>query len=500
MEEILIALLKKDAGLLTRRDEFIDTLDAEVPPKYKRQYMAIRKALELNVGEIFALKKNDFDAAKSEVEKILKDSGMQDVHVNSVLEIFEKVLASLPSEFEKDEEDFAPTETISTHKKSNVEEKISEDVEISQPKPTPPPSQPVPTPTPPPSQPVPPPTPPPSQPTPPPTPTSSGNNKLLIGIILILIAVIGYIVGNKSADSDNKPPAQVEQTTEQSQPVQEKPAEPTPPPIREAYLDAKTDMSLNGMDVGSNFDDVKKILGKENSLKNSGGYDRYYYDNFEVAVNKGKVDAFVARNSKYKTKRGLHVGSTYAEVINAYGTNYHEMALGDLNLYEYDFTSLDGRPGLLRFAINKSDGCVNYISIRINEPEPPKKEEPKDKVDENARAAARAFVAYHEAITSENFQRAYSLMTDYRKQIMGNGMADFRRGYADTISSEITELNLVSTSADRVVMDYTLDARDRARGGTLYQQFQGQVEMVKDGGEWKINDVHSKKIKEVMNK
>ena len=116
MEEILIALLKKDAKLLTRRNEFIDVLDAEVPPKYRRQYMAVRQALELNVGEIFSLKNNDFNAAKSDVEKILKDSGMQEVHINAVLEIFEKILANLPQKID-DEENFEPTETFSTNKK-----------------------------------------------------------------------------------------------------------------------------------------------------------------------------------------------------------------------------------------------------------------------------------------------------------------------------------------------------------------------------------------------
>lgn len=518
MEEILIELLKNDANLLVRSQELIDKLDEEVPPKYKRQYMAVRQALELNVGEILLLNKNDFNAAKAEVEKILKDSGMQEVRVNDVLATFEKVLSRLPRDNDQaeDDEDFEPTQTISTNKKVTppVEPKPSVEeparpafniVESPPPQPTPP-VQPVP-PSPPPSPPIQPPPPPPQpqiqtpppqpqpQPQPQPMQSSSSNNKLLIGVIVVLIAVIGYMM--KDDLSDNRPPEPVQQATEQPQPVQEKPVEtPQPPPIREAYLDAKTDMSLNGVDVGLPRDELVSKWGNPKEIEENGR--RYIYPAIRVGIVDNKVHSLMTYDSSYKTKRGLHVGSTYAEVVSAYGSSHHEMEKDGLILHEYDFNTLDGQAGLLRFAINKSDGSVTYISIRIPEPEPPKPEPPKSNIDENAKAAARAFVSYHEAITNENFQRAYNLMTEQRKQIMGNGMADFRKGYETTISSEITELNLLSSSPDRVVMSYTLDSRDRSRGGTLYQQFQGEVEMVKIGGEWKINDVHSKKTKEVM--
>lgn len=506
----MIALLEKDINLLARRDELIDKLDEEVPPKYKRQYMAVRQALELNIGEIFSLNKNDFNAAKAEVEKILKDSGMQEARVNDVLAIFEKVLARLPRENNdmEDDDDFEPTQTISTNRKvKSVEEKIPPPVEeparqsFNIVEPSQPQSSSVQPPQPSPQVQIPPPQSPPQPqiqtppPQPPPVQSSSNNNKLLIGVIVVLIAVIGYMMKDDLLDKPKPEP--VQQSTEQPQPVQEKPVEtPQPPPIREAYLDAKTDMSLNGVDIGLSRDELISRWGNPKEIDENGR--RYIYPTIRVGIVDNKVHSLITYDSSFKTKRGLHVGSTYAEVVSAYGSSHHEMEKDGLILHEYDFNALDGQSGLLRFAINKTDGHVTYISIRIPDPEPPKKEEPKSTVDENAKEAARAFVSYHEAITNENFQRAYNLMTEQRKNFMGNGMADFRRGYADTIKSEITELNLLSSSPDRVVMSYTLDSRDRAKGGTLYQQFQGEVEMIKIGGEWKINDVHSKKIKEVM--
>ena len=170
---------------------------------------------------------------------------------------------------------------------------------------------------------------------------------------------------------------------------------------------------------------------------------------------------------------------------------------GNLVLYEYPFTSLDGKHSLLRFAVDGNER-VEYISIRILEEEAPKKKD-NSGIDENTKQAATAFLRFHEAITDKNYSAAFNIFSDERKENMNYDVQAFAKGYSNTITSEITDLNLVSTSDNRVVMNYILDARDRAGGGrTLYQQFSGQVEMLKIGGEWKIAATQSKRIKEVM--
>ena len=229
------------------------------------------------------------------------------------------------------------------------------------------------------------------------------------------------------------------------------------------------------------------------------GFITYHYGSIDVGIVAGKVHSFVTNDPKYKTSRGLHVGSNYGEVEEQYGTNSKNMDLEDLTLHEYPFTSLDGQYGLLRFAIDKSNR-VNYISIRIVEEEPEPKEEPKKeekKIDNNAEQAAIAFVNYHKAITRGDFVTAFSIMSSDQQSRMGPSLRDFSNGYKSTISSEITNLELVSSSSDFVVMKYVLDARDKIGGGTLYQQFAGEVEMAKIDGEWKIYSTKSKKIKEV---
>ena len=92
MDEILKEILNRDKNILARRDDLIKILDEQVPNNQRRTYAALRKALTLNVGEIFLV--NDFsDWEKQErARQILKESGMQDAKINHVINIFVSVL------------------------------------------------------------------------------------------------------------------------------------------------------------------------------------------------------------------------------------------------------------------------------------------------------------------------------------------------------------------------------------------------------------------------
>ena len=91
MDEILKEILSRDKSILARRDDLIKILDEEVPNNQRRTYAAIRKALTLNVGEIFLV--SDFsDWEKQErARQILKESGMQDAKIDEVINIFANV-------------------------------------------------------------------------------------------------------------------------------------------------------------------------------------------------------------------------------------------------------------------------------------------------------------------------------------------------------------------------------------------------------------------------
>ena len=560
MEKILREVLATDKSLLGRRDELIAALEGKVPGNLRRDFAPIKKAISLNVGEKFLVGEQDKDKIKEEVAEILKSSGMQAARIDFVIETFIKAL-----EWDKPpvrEEKAVPA--VSLEKKAEPADTTEKSPPVEPPQ-TPPV---VTTQSPTPEQ-ITPPNP--NQSTPP--PADSKNKKAFIGLICVVLLLLFVAGGNKSNNT--------------SAPSQQNSQVESVAPEDTSYLDALTDLSLNGLDLGISAAEAEKKLGKPRNIEHVGNHDRYIYsDTFYISVEDGIVTALVSRDSKFKTLRGLHVGSTYGEVVDKYGTNSYDMTADGLNLYEYEFGSLDGDKGLLRFAVNGS-GLVDYISVRITEPpalgvnwikdangvylwnpQPQDGEtitwsgsyvkdgkykfaegegivtwylngevaqtdegtfrrgqrhgrfthrfpsgrvlysnwdngveiqETKSDIDENVRQAATAFLNYHTAITNKNFSAAFNLFTDERKSDMNYNVRAFADGYSTTISSEITDLNLVSNSGNRVVMNYILDARDRASGGkTLYQQFSGQVEMVRVNGEWKIAYTESKRIKEIM--
>ena len=478
MEKILLELLRKDRSLLLRNKELIDEIEKRITPAQRRKFASLKMALENNVGEIFYNETDKIDA-ESKAKDLLTEVGMDSSRIDSVINLFENVITVLEEEAKAEE---IPEPEPIKPEPPKPEPPKSESPKPEPPKPEPPKPEP---PKPEPSKPEPPkPEPPKPEPPKPELPKQQPpkpQSKFMIFLVVAIILGIFFSYGS----SDNKETSS-SSTTPSSASVE------TP--------EAKTDLSLNGIDLGLDVQQMVKFWGEPmEKERREDGFLTYHYGSIDVGIVAGKVHSFVTNDPKYKTSRGLHVGSNYSEVEEQYGTNSKNMDLEDLTLHEYPFTSLDGQYGLLRFAIDKSNR-VNYISIRIVEEEPEPKEEPKKeekKIDNNAEQAAIAFVNYHKAITRGDFVTAFSIMSSDQQSRMGPSLRDFSSGYRSTISSEITNLELVSSSSDFVVMKYVLDARDKIGGGTLYQQFAGEVEMAKIDGEWKIYSTKSKKIKEV---
>ena len=497
MEKILHEVLAEDKSLLCRRDELIAVLEKKVPGNLSRDLAPIKKALTLNIGEKFFVGEADRETSKKEIEEILKSSGMRADRINFVIETFAKALdwdksSVLVQEEPKVEEPKVKVPPFSevyrqqkeaaaqAAKSSEAKKNTRQNQGMRLPPPTsnsnsnsnstsPPNSTPI-------------------------QNSSDNKNKILIGLVCVLAAALLFVISGQSRN-ENSPTQNslTESSTAQNSSTQSASVEDT------SYRNAQTDLSLNGMDLGISVDELTRRIGRPLRIEKVDGYDRYVYsDEFYVTVVGGKVNAFVTRRPSDKTLRGLHVGSTYGEVIDKYGTNSKDMDHQGLTLHEYPFNSLDGQYSLLRFAINSS-GRVEYISIRIVEEPASPKQENNSAIPENVKQAAAAFVSYHNAITNGNFPAAFDLFTDERKAKMDYNIRGFASGYSDTISSEVTDLKLVSNSGDTVVMNYILDARDRAGGGRiLYQQFSGQVVMIRVGGVWKIASTESRRIKEVM--
>lgn len=183
---------------------------------------------------------------------------------------------------------------------------------------------------------------------------------------LVLIGAVGFFVGKQFTTKEDAAPA-----AEQSADVAAEKKQP----------EMSSDLSLGGLDLGITLDEMHNRLGQESSSKQDGNHMYYFYEGLKVGSVDNKLTSLVSENDEVKTKRGIHQGSTLDEVVSAYGNPTSTLAYDGKTLYEYTFSTINGKTGILRFAINPDTNLVAYISVRI--PDSPAKTAQSDKTANN---------------------------------------------------------------------------------------------------------------------
>lgn len=123
--------------------------------------------------------------------------------------------------------------------------------------------------------------------------------------------------------------------------------------------------SLGPVSIGDNFAEQRELLGKEAkpSSMSSAGDTQYFYQDLEVHVRGGAISEIYSNNDKVHTQKGIKQGDSLQKVLSTYGQPNAQSKYEDLDLYEYEVQSRQGKKCLLRFAI-KNDK-VDYISVRL---------------------------------------------------------------------------------------------------------------------------------------
>ena len=185
----------------------------------------------------------------------------------------------------------------------------------------------------------------------------SGCGTLIILILLVLGGMGCFLASSNSSEDSLK---------EESKQIVEEKAN-----IKETKPDyiksQKTDLSLGGVDIGIDVIKLHEILGPEKAEEKNGTRIILKYDHIDVELQEGKVYSVVSNNGDALTLRGIHQGSTLQDITSAYGAAVSSFDSGNLSMLEYKFNSLDNRDGILRFAVNKSNNTVDYISVRISD-------------------------------------------------------------------------------------------------------------------------------------
>ena len=87
---------------------------------------------------------------------------------------------------------------------------------------------------------------------------------------------------------------------------------------------SKTEISLNGIDVGIDLNELQEKLGNPNSSENMSDYEIYSYDNLKVEIRNNKVYALMTNSPGIKTVAGVQVGSSFDDIISRHGSDFNK--------------------------------------------------------------------------------------------------------------------------------------------------------------------------------
>lgn len=109
---------------------------------------------------------------------------------------------------------------------------------------------------------------------------------------------------------------------------------------------------------------------------------------------------------------------------------------------------------------------------------------------EPQRAAVQTLLDFHDNITKRNFGKAYDCLSwDFQSYMSYDGWVP---GFATTVSSEVSDMNIVSESNNSIVVTYVLKAVDNINGRQEVAYFNGTAKIINENGLWKIDEIKNK--------
>lgn len=129
---------------------------------------------------------------------------------------------------------------------------------------------------------------------------------------------------------------------------------------------------------------------------------------------------------------------------------------------------------------------------RIEKPE----ENQKKDVDKNVgktqpqRDAIQVLLNFHDGITRKDLRRSYNCLSkDFQNHMSYEGWTP---GFDTTVSSEVSDIKITSESSNKIVLTYVLKAVDNIKGKQEVAYFNGTVDIINEGGNWKIDGIKNK--------
>lgn len=128
---------------------------------------------------------------------------------------------------------------------------------------------------------------------------------------------------------------------------------------------ASDSLSLGGVSLINTDSEITSILGTPlESKTNSDGVTVRKYKDVEVHIANGQIQMIVSNSPNAQTSRGIHEQSSIHDAVKAYGGAYETSEYGNYDLIEYKVNDAKFGECIIRFAVEKNNNKVNYISIR----------------------------------------------------------------------------------------------------------------------------------------
>ncbi len=342
---------------------------------------------------------------------------------------------------------------------------------------------------------------------------NSGCGCLLI-IALIILGVVGYFFIFSDSSEEEQTQTIVEETTDKES------AHVDTTSAHDYTKTQKTELSLGGLDIGVSHKQVHDILGKEKSKEEKNNRTILKYDHIDVELQNDNVCSLISNTADALTLRGIHQGSSLQDVIKTYGEASSSFKYDNLIINEYKYTSLDNRQGILRFAIKPENNTVEYISVRfsdelkndnndVNDPsssfsftpslnaqgtQSTKNTKPAISEDDIAKAEKRLNYFFRHLTMSDS--DAYKVLSSNEQKRIGN-ISKFHSVYPVLNTINIKSISVDSVNQDSILFSYSIETsrhqfvKGRNRAKTIHQALSGKVQMVKEFGEWCVNNDES---------
>ena len=123
-------------------------------------------------------------------------------------------------------------------------------------------------------------------------------------------------------------------------------------------------LSLGGISLDNSASEITSKLGAPITTENKDGVTVQKYKDVEVHVSNGQIQMIVSNSPNAQTSRGIHEQSSIHDAVKAYGGAYETSEYGNYDLIEYKVNDAKIGECIIRFAVEKNNNKVNYISIR----------------------------------------------------------------------------------------------------------------------------------------